>query len=134
MPDQLRADSMSCAGHPQIKTPNMDLLASEGVRFSKAFTVCPICMPARASFISGIYPHNHGMWTNAGQLSVRDETLFQHLQASGYYVAYIGKSHYYPHGGFHLRDMEAYMHDRGIDYIHETTGPWATVTTDSYMT
>ncbi|MBM3212738.1 hypothetical protein FJZ33_10995, partial [Candidatus Poribacteria bacterium] len=60
--------------------------------------------------------------------------LFQHLQASGYYVAYIGKSHYYPHGGFHLRDMEAYMHARGIDYIHETTGPWATVTTDSYMT
>ena len=134
MPDQLRADSMGCAGHPQIKTPNIDLIASEGVRFSNAYTTCPICMPARASFISGVYPHNHGMWTNAGRLPADDETLFHHLQAFGYYVAYVGKSHYYEHGGLHLRDMEDYMRARGIDYIHETTGPWATVNTDSYMT
>jgi len=134
MPDQLRADSMGCAGHSQIKTPNMDLLASEGVRFSTAFTVCPICMPARASFINGLYPHNHGMWTNAGQMPANDETFFHHLQDSGYYVAYVGKSHYYPHGGLHMRDREDYMHARGIDCVHETTGPWATTGTDSYMT
>jgi arylsulfatase A-like enzyme len=112
----------------------MDLLASEGVRFSSAFTVCPICMPARASFINGLYPHNHGMWTNAGQMPANDETFFHHLQDSGYYVAYVGKSHYYPHGGLHMRDREDYMHARGIDYVHETTGPWATTGTDSYMT
>jgi arylsulfatase A-like enzyme len=134
MPDQLRADSMGCAGHPQIKTPNMDLLASEGVRFSSAFTVCPICMPARASFINGLYPHNHGMWTNVGQMPAKDETFFHHLQDSGYYIAHVGKSHYYMHSGQHMRDCEDYMHARGIDYVHETTGPWATVTTDSYMT
>jgi choline-sulfatase len=134
MPDQLRADSMGCAGHPQIKTPSMDLLASEGVRFSNAFTVCPICMPARASFVSGLYPHNHGMWTNVGQLPADDETFFHHLQDSGYYTAHVGKSHYYMHTGQHMRDCEGYMHSRGLDYVHETTGPWATVNTDSYMT
>ena len=74
------------------------------------------------------------MWTNVGQLPANDETLFHHLQNSGYHVAYVGKSHYYQHGGLHMRDMEPYMHARGIDYVHETTGPWATVTTDSYMT
>ena len=134
MPDQLRADTMGCADHPLIKTPNMDLLASEGVRFSSAFTVCPICMPARASFISGLYPHNHSMWSNAGQLPANDETFFHHLQDSNYYVAYVGKSHYYSHSRLHMRDCEDYMHARGIDYVHETTGPWATVTTNSYMT
>ena len=134
MPDQQRADSMGCAGHPIIQTPNMDKLAKEGVRFTHAYTVSPICMSARASFISGLYPHNHGMWTNAGQLPADDETFFHHLKQLGYFTAHVGKSHYYPHGGKHLRKYEEYMHARGIDYVHETTGPWATVSTDSYMT
>jgi choline-sulfatase len=91
-------------------------------------------MPARASFVSGLYPHNHRLWTNAGRLPAHDETFFQHLQRSGYYTAYVGKSHFYPHGGKHLREYEDYMHARGLDYVHETTGPWATTRTDSYMT
>jgi choline-sulfatase len=134
MPDQFRADALGCAGHPAIRTPHLDRLASEGVRFGNAFTVSPLCMPARASFASGTYPHNHGIWHNAGHLPAEDETFFHHLQAAGYHTAYIGKSHYYEHGGFHLREREPYMHARGLDDVHETTGPWATVTTDSYMT
>jgi choline-sulfatase len=74
------------------------------------------------------------MWTNVGRLPANDETFFHHLQDSGYHVAHVGKSHYYAHSGQHMRDCEDYMHARGIDYVHETTGPWATVTTDSYMT
>ena len=66
MADQQRADCLSCAGHPQIKTPNMDRIAREGVRFAQATTVSPICMPARLSFIKGLYPHNHGIWANWG--------------------------------------------------------------------
>ena len=135
MPDQMRGDCMGCAGHPMVETPHVDGLAREGARFSRACTVSPLCMPARASFISGLYPHNHGMWHNAGQLPPHDETFFQSLQAAGYRTAHIGKSHYYPHTqGLHLRDREDYMRARGFDYLHETTGPWATVTTDSYMT
>ncbi|MFQ6047920.1 MAG: sulfatase-like hydrolase/transferase, partial [Phycisphaerae bacterium] len=134
MSDQHRADTLSCAGHPTIRTPNLDSLAAEGIRFANACTVSPLCMPARASFINGLYPHNHHMWDNAGQMPPDDETFFQLLQQQGYYVAYIGKSHYYEHGPFHMRDREPYMHARGIDYVHETTGPWATQRTDSYMT
>lgn len=134
MPDQMRADCMGCAGHSQIQTPTMDRLAAEGMRFTHACTASPLCMPARASFISGLYVHNHDMWANAGQLAAEDDSLFQRLQAAGYHTAHVGKSHYYAHGAFHMRDREPYMHARGFDTLHETTGPWATVRTDSYMT
>ena len=134
MPDQMRADCMSAAGHPQIRTPNLDRVTQEGVRFTEACTVSTLCMPARASFINGLYPHNHHIWNNRGQLPAEDETVFHHLQAAGYRTAHIGKSHYHMHRGDHLREHEDYMHARGFDYVHETTGPWATLHTDSYMT
>lgn len=134
MTDQQRADTMGCAGHPVIQTPNMDRLATEGMRFTNACTVSPVCMPARASFINGLYPHNHGMWSNYGQMPAEDETFFHHLQAVGYFTAHVGKSHYYVHRGQHLREHEDYMHARGLSYVHETTGPFATVRTESYMT
>jgi arylsulfatase len=135
MTDQQRADCLGCAGHPVLRTPNMDRIASQGARFENALTTSPICMPARACFVSGLYCHNHGMWTNTGQLPPDDETFFHHLRQAGYYTAYVGKSHFYEHhAGDHLRDHEEYMRARGIDYVHETTGPWATVKTRSYMT
>ncbi len=134
MPDQMRADCMGCAGNHVIQTPNLDRLAADGVRFDGFYTASPICMPARASFISGRWPHNHNMWTNAGRLPAGYESLFRRLQAAGYRTAHIGKSHYYEHHGQHLRDEEDYMRARGFEDLHETTGPWATLTTDSYMT
>lgn len=134
MTDQQRADCLSCAGHPQLATPNMDRLAAEGVRFPRAVTNSPLCMPARASFISGLCVHNHNLWANAGELAAGDDSLFQRLRAAGYTTAHIGKSHYYEHRPMHLRDREDYMHARGFDYVHETTGPWATCACDSYLT
>ncbi|HIE04004.1 MAG TPA: hypothetical protein EYP61_04520, partial [Candidatus Latescibacteria bacterium] len=53
MPDQLRADALGCSGDPVVRTPNIDRLAGEGGRFTRAYTVSPICMSARASFVSG---------------------------------------------------------------------------------
>ena len=77
----------------------MDRLAADGVRFTTAVNVSPICMPARASFIAGTYPHNHGLWWNGGKLPAEDETFFHHLQSTGYCTAHIGKSHYYAWSG-----------------------------------
>lgn len=135
MCDQQRADAMGCAGTPLLRTPNMDRLAADGVRFPNACTVSPLCMPARASFVSGLYPHNHGMWGNRGELPADDETFFHHLQRMGYHTAYIGKSHFYEQGGMqHMRDREPWMRRRGIDTVHETTGPWATCNTKSWVT
>jgi len=134
MPDQQRADGLGCAGTSPIRTPNMDRIAAEGVRFSSAVSVSPICMPARASFVSGLYPHNHGMWTNSGELPADDETFFHHLQGLGYRVGYVGKSHFYQHGGMHVRDRVPWMKRRGIDIVEEATGPHATCRTGSFVT
>ncbi|KKL63392.1 hypothetical protein LCGC14_2175560 [marine sediment metagenome] len=135
MTDQQRGDCLGCAGHPVLNTPNMDRIAAEGVRFERAITNSPICVPARANFISGLYCHSTGVWSNAGSLPADDETFFHHLQQAGYHTGYVGKSHYYPHdSGDHLSNHEDYMHARGIDYVHETTGPWASMRVGSYLT
>ncbi|MCF7838890.1 MAG: sulfatase-like hydrolase/transferase [Candidatus Marinimicrobia bacterium] len=136
MTDQQRHDCLSCAGHPLISTPNMDRLARQGMRFTQATTSSPVCMPARNSFITGLYPHSHGMWNNSGEVAAGQLNLFHLLKNAGYSTAYIGKSHYYAHEGVtrHLRDREPYMHRLGIDYVHETTGPYATLHTRSCLT
>jgi len=135
MPDQLRADSMSCAGHPIVQTPNIDRIAAEGMRFANAYTTCPICMPARSSVLSGVYCHNHGQWTNIGRMHPSTDTYPHHAKAAGYHTAHIGKSHLYPHKqDQHLDADKPFMHRLGWDDVLETTGPWATVTTDSIMT
>ena len=133
MPDTHRGDALGCVS-PAVKTPNLDRLAAEGTHFTHCCTVSPLCMPARASVLSGVYVHNHAMWANRGELPADDETFFHHLQKAGYQTAHVGKSHYYEHKGGHMRVREPYLHARGIEYVHETTGPWATCTTDSTLT
>ena len=56
---------MGCAGHPMARTPNLDGLAARGTRFTSAYTNCPICVPARASFATGRYVHQIRYWDNA---------------------------------------------------------------------
>ena len=56
MCDQLRFDYLGCAGHPTIKTPNIDKLAAKGVRFTNAFCVNAMCSPCRASVLTGLMP------------------------------------------------------------------------------
>ena len=57
--DQQRSDSLACYGNVFVHSPNIDRLASEGVRFLDAFTPFPLCTPARASLWTGTYPHLH---------------------------------------------------------------------------
>ena len=135
MPDTFRADSMSCAGHPSVRTPNIDRIAAEGMRFANVYTTCPICMPARSSVLSGVYCHNHGQWTNVGRMHPSTDTYLRHLKAAGYHTAQIGKSHLFPHKwGRHLDADKPFMHRLGWDDVLEVTGPLATRGTDSIMT
>ena len=60
MADQLRWDYLSCYGHPTLKTPNIDRLASRGVRFNRAYVQSAICGPSRMSFYTGRYMRSHG--------------------------------------------------------------------------
>src|SRR4051794_27619117 len=62
--DDIRWNAMSCAGHPTLKTPNIDRIAHEGVRFANMFCTTSLCSPSRASILSGLYAHTHGVVNN----------------------------------------------------------------------
>lgn len=93
MADQLRADYLSCYGHPTLKTPAIDGLAARGVRFSRAYVQAPVCGPSRMSFYTGRYVASHGSTYNGVPLRVGEMTLGDHLRPLGMRVAVVGKTH-----------------------------------------
>jgi arylsulfatase A-like enzyme len=93
------SDSPLCGNTP-CKTPNIDKLANEGVRFDTVYTTCPVCSPARGSVITGLYPHAHGISSNAHNLggSVHElpdgpNLLPRQMASLGYQSGYTGKWH-----------------------------------------
>ena len=100
MTDQHRADWLGVAGHPVVKTPNIDALAGAGLRFENFHVASPVCMPNRATFMTGRYPTTHGLRYNGCLLSTRANTFVDALAASGYHTAAIGKSHLQPMTAF----------------------------------
>jgi N-acetylglucosamine-6-sulfatase len=91
--DDMRWDCMSCAGHEVLKTPNIDRLAAEGVRFANAFCTTSLCSPSRASILSGLYAHSHKVIDNFTEYPVDLPSFPRRLQQAGYETAYIGKWH-----------------------------------------
>ncbi len=91
--DQHRADHLSCAGNVVIKTPNLDKLASEGVRFTSAYVANPICMPNRASIFTGLYPNMHGARSAGMNLPMDIPTFTETLLKNDYHTIQIGKLH-----------------------------------------
>ena len=93
MCDQFRADYLGCAGHPTIKTPNIDKLAARGVRFSRTYCQSPICGPSRASIYTGRYMSSHGVGSNFTPLRVGEKNIGHHLDPLGVNTVLVGKSH-----------------------------------------
>ena len=91
--DQQRADTCGCFGQPLNITPNLDRLASEGVKFDYAFSPQPVCGPCRALFQTGKYPTETGCFRNNVMLPGNIKTLADYIEEAGYETAYIGKWH-----------------------------------------
>ena len=112
MTDDQRFDFLSCAGHPFLKTPNMDRIAREGYRFTNMFVTNALCAPSRACLLTGQYSHTHGVRDNLGsKLNPDVPWLPQLLCDAGYEVAFCGKSH-----------VPGHFRDKPWDYYFGFTG------------
>jgi len=94
MSDEHSRRVLGCHGHPMIETPNLDRLASRGVRFTDAYCNSPICVPSRASFQTGRYVHDIGFWDNANPYDGSVPSWAHRLKAAGHRVESIGKLHF----------------------------------------
>jgi arylsulfatase A-like enzyme len=105
--DQQRMDTLGCYGSRQVKTPHLDALAARGVVFRRAYTQNPVCIPARCSWMTGRYIHQHGVThmeetiDDTPLLPEHEVTVPQLLQSAGYRTAAFGKTHVWPERGYH---------------------------------
>lgn len=122
MCDQLRADVLSCYGQTELHTPNIDRIAQMGVRFERAYSQTPVCMPARHSLIAGKNAFETGFLDNAQKNPIVDHPLAAVIRENGYYTCAVGKMHFVPvleHYGFDKRYVseEIPRHYDDDDYL-----------------
>jgi len=92
--DEHRKDAMGCAGHPIVKTPNLDALAARGSLFENAYTPSPMCVPTRASIACGDHVHKTGNWDSATPYDGQMRSWIHLLRDQGVDVTSIGKLHF----------------------------------------
>lgn len=130
--DQMRYDALSCNGAPVCRTPAIDGLARRGTNFTSAYSANALCTPARASILTGVYPHMHGQLANMGNFNgVFDRQVLNwkgyscYLKRRGYRTGYIGKWHLPEEGNKEIwsfdvwdteRDYDQYLQGKGISY------------------
>ena len=94
MADQLRADYLGCYGHPTLETPNIDALATRGMKFDRAYCNAAICGPSRMSFYTGRTMASHGCAYNRVPIRTDEWTLSDYMRAEGLRSALVGKTHF----------------------------------------
>jgi len=105
--DQLRRCATGFGGDPNVTTPAMDRLANESLNFERAISGMPVCCPARATLMTGLYAHHHGVLANDVPLEEGFPKLAEQFVGAGYQTAYIGKWH------IHGRGRKAYIPPEG---------------------
>ncbi len=91
--ESVRYDMLNCNAKTGLKTPNLDRIAAQGVRFERAYNCQPVCSPARSAIWTGLYPHTNGVWGNSMALGDTTHTIGQRLTDKGIHSAFIGKWH-----------------------------------------
>jgi choline-sulfatase len=112
MTDQHRHDYLG--GNELVPTPNIDRIASRGVRFTSACCPYPVCAASRMSLLTGLYSHTHGVINNTDLLDWRARTMAHHFAEAGYLTGLIGKMHFndaHTHGfHYHLGFNDWFMY------------------------
>jgi choline-sulfatase len=114
-PDEMRAESVGCYGHPLVRTPNIDRLASQGVRFDQCHAQHTVCGPSRCSFLTGWYPHVRGHRTLFNPLQPDEPNLLRSLKEAGYYVYW---------DGAHNDCLAPETFPLSVSELRDTPGPW----------
>jgi arylsulfatase A len=120
--DDLGYGDLSCYGHEIIKTPNLDALATDGIRFTDGYAAAPVCSPSRAGLLTGRDPHRAGIydWIPSGPEHLRDSevTFAELLKQQGYDTMLAGKWHL--NGHFNQPSKQASPGDQGFDHWFAT--------------
>tara|TARA_Y100000588_G_scaffold275219_2_gene291303 strand:- start:106 stop:1467 length:1362 start_codon:yes stop_codon:yes gene_type:complete len=121
--DQHRQDGVGAYGGTEVKTPHLDRMASEGIRFNRAYTAQPVCAPNRAAIMSGLYPHNSGVLENTWDMDTNVRILSDILGEHGYQTGYFGKWHLGDSARDAWDEMPIYPNDgRGRRHYYEVDG------------
>lgn len=120
--DDMGWGDLACYGHPVIQSPNLDRFATEGVRFTQAYSACGVCSPSRASILTGRTPYRNGVWRwipggHSTHLRESEITLPELLKANGYATCHVGKWHL--NGKFN-DDAQPQPDDHGYDHWFAT--------------
>jgi len=113
----------------EVRTPHLDRIAHEGMIFDACYTPSPVCMPARVSLLTGLYPHNggHGLWGNAAAYCPAPENapMFRDIRGAGLTTAQIGKTHWTAGIGWRqqFKSSGEFFESLGLDYVADISGP-----------
>jgi uncharacterized sulfatase len=122
--DQQHWNTLGCL-NPELKTPCLDRLATQGTLFTRAYCPNPTCTPSRASIITGKYPSQHGAWSLGTKLPETEHTVGEDFQQAGYRTALIGKAHFQqnrPSPEYPSLEAVPLLHD--LDYWRKFHGPF----------
>ena len=122
MSDQLRRDALGCYGDCDISTPNIDQMAANGVKFERACSTYPICVPFRFSFMTGEYAHTRLVPGIEWRMSPSERTMADEFNEAGYETLYVGKWHLYG-GSLHMPGYSA-IHVNRTRVPREYQGRW----------
>jgi arylsulfatase A len=127
--DDMGYGDLSCYGHPNIRTPNLDRLASEGVRFTSGYAAASVCTPSRVGLLTGRYAKRAGLPNNLGPASIgglplSEITLAQQLKTQGYKTAAIGKWHIGHNPSTYLPTSRGFDQYLGLLYSNDMIPPW----------
>src|SRR3712207_1793859 len=119
MADQLVPFLTGAYGHRVVKTPNLDRLAADGVRFDAAYTPYPLCAPARAAFLTGNYASRFGCYDNAAVFPADQPTIAHYLTNAGYETVLTGKMHFVGPDQLHgfRRRLTTDVFPAGLDWV-----------------
>ena len=122
--DQQHWSAMGCL-NPEVKTPNLDRLVGRGMMFRRAYTVNPTCTPTRASWITGLYPSQHGAYSLGTKLMEDVPTVGDVFGRHDYRTALIGKAHFQPiKSTAEYSSLESFPVVHDLDFWRKFNGPF----------